>query len=201
VDAHLLHQEAVTLRPATLSVSALETIREGVARLAGRPEYRDRALGRVESLDVAAPHDVYSLGLDALVAGKGLEAAEPVARRVLIMRAADTVATAELDDREGGELSATEGPFAEATASAIARVESWPTVVEGNYELRLLRLPALYFMALWLKDESGNDHVIVPLDPAPAGLDARRGYAEDELLGELRERARSRLGGADDEAN
>ena len=122
----------MTLRPATLSDAALETIREGVARLAGRQEYRDRALGRAESLDIAAPHDVYTLGLDALVAGKGLEAAKPVARRVLIMRAADPVATAEIGNAEAGELSATEGPFAEATARAISRVESWPAVVDGE---------------------------------------------------------------------
>jgi hypothetical protein len=147
----------MALRSLALSDSALETIRAGVARLAARPEYRDRGLGRAEGLDVAAPHDVYTVGLDALAAGGGLEAAEPVGRRVLLMRGADSVATAELDDPEGaGGLSANEGPFAEATARAISRVESWPEVADGDYELRVLRLPALYLMALWLKDESGD---------------------------------------------
>lgn len=194
----------MTLRPAELSDSALATIREGVARLAGRPAYRDRGLGaaRGEDLDVAAPHDVYTLGLDALAAGKGLEAAEPVGRRVLIMRADQPVATAELDDPEGGGgLSATEGPFTEATATAIAQVEDLPAVAAGDYELRMLRLPALYFIGLWLKDESGTDDLIVPLDPAPAGIEPGRPYAEDELLGELRGRARSRLDESDDESS
>lgn len=189
----------MTLRPAALSDSALEAIRDGVAGLARRPEYRDRALGRAEALDVAAPHDVYTLGLDALEAGQGLDAAELVARRVLIMRARDAVATAELDESE--TLSATEGPFAAATAAAISQVESWPAVAEGDYELRVLRLPALYFMALWLKDESGNDDLIVPLEPAPDGIEGGRGYDEEEIVGELRERARARLAEADDEAN
>jgi hypothetical protein len=191
----------MALRSLALSDSALETIRAGVARLAARPEYRDRGLGRAEGLDVAAPHDVYTVGLDALAAGGGLEAAEPVGRRVLLMRGADPVATAELDDPEGaGGLSANEGPFAEATARAISRVESWPEVADGDYELRVLRLPALYLMALWLKDESGDRDLVVPLDPAPAGIEAGRGYDADELLAELRERARSRLEDADDEA-
>jgi hypothetical protein len=191
----------MALRSLALSDSALETIRVGVARLAARPEYRDRGLGRAEGLDVAAPHDVYTVGLDALAAGGGLEAAEPVGRRVLLMRGADPVATAELDDPEGpGGLSANEGPFAEATARAISRVESWPEVADGDYELRVLRLPALYLMALWLKDESGDRDLVVPLDPAPAGIEAGRGYDAGELLGELRERARSRLEDADDEA-
>lgn len=194
----------MTLRPAELSDSALEAIREGVARLAGRPAYRDRGLGgaREEDLDVAAPHDVYTLGLDALAAGKGLEAARPVGRRVLIMRAEQPVATAELDDPEGGGgLSATEGPFTEATATAISQVEGLPAVSERDYELRMLRLPALYFMALWLKDEAGTNDLIVPLDPAPAGIEPGRTYDEDELLGELRKRARSRLEESDDESS
>jgi hypothetical protein len=192
----------VTLRPADLSDSALERIREGVARLAERPEYRNRALGgaRPEALDIAAPHDVYTLGLDALAEGKGLDAAEPVARRVLIMRSDVPVATAELDDRSAG-MSATEGPFTEATAGTISEVESWPAVAEGDYELRVLRLPALYFMALWLKDESGSNDLIVPLAPAPAGIEPGRGYDEGELLGELRERAQSRLDESDDASN
>lgn len=191
----------MALRSVELSDSALETIRAGVARLAARPEFRDRALGGAEALDVAAPHDVYTLGLDALAEGKGLQAAEPVGRRVLLMRDAAPVAAAELDDPEGGGgLSATEGPFAEATASAISRVESWPAVAEGDYELRLLRLPAVYFMALWLKDDAGDRDLIVPLEPAPAGIEAGRGYDAAELFGELRERARSRLENADDEA-
>jgi hypothetical protein len=192
----------VTLRPADLSAAALETIRDGVARLARRPEYRSRAIGAAgpETLDIAAPHDVYTLGLDALAAGSGLEAAEPVARRVLLMRAEEAVATAELADPDAGEgLSATEGPFTASTASTIAAVESWPQVAGGDYELRLLRLPALYLMALWLKDRSGNDDLLVPLDPAPTGLEAGRRYEEGELLRELRELAAARAAVDDDE--
>jgi hypothetical protein len=191
----------VTLRPADLSAAALETIRDGVARLARRPEYRSRAIGAAdpETLDVAAPHDVYTLGLDALASGAGLEAAEPVGQRVLLMRAEEAVATAELADPSAGEgLSTTEGPFTESTAATIAAVESWPQVAEGDYELRLLRVPAVYLMALWLKDRSGGDDLLVPLDPAPAGLEAGRGYGVSELLGELRELAASRAAGDDE---
>jgi hypothetical protein len=56
-------------------------------------------------------------------------------------------------------------------------------------------------MALWLKDDAGKDDLIVPLDPAPVGIEPGRAYDVDELLGELRERARWRLDESDDESS
>ena len=166
-----------------------------MASLARRPEYDDRALGGAErsTLGLSAPHDVYTLGLDELAEGNGLEAAKAVGRRVLIMDAKQPVATAELSDPDGaGGVAANEGPFTESTASTIEKVESWPVVADGDYELRVLRLPALYLMALWLKDEAGNADLLVPLYPAPRGIEPGRGYTEEELLRDLRERATSR---------
>jgi hypothetical protein len=192
----------VTLHTPDLPEPALRAIREGVDHLAGRPEYGDRGLGGADpaALEAAVPHDVYTLGLDAIAGGKGLGSAEPVGRRVLVMEGARAVAAAELTDPEAGQgFSATEGPYTETTARAVREVEGWPVVADGEYDLRLLRLPALYLMALWLKDRDGDADLLVPLDPAPTGIEAGRGYAADELLGELRERARSLLGSQDEE--
>ena len=55
----------------------------------------------------------------------------------------------------------------------------------GNYEVRMLRVPALYVVALWLKDLDGDDDLIVPLVPAPAFLEAGRAYREAEFLDTL----------------
>ncbi len=191
----------MTLHTPDLSEPALRAIQDGVDRLASRPEYADRALGGADpaSLEAAVPHDVYTLGLEAVAAGEALDAAEPVGRRVLVMEGDRAIASAELADPDGGGgFSATEGPYTEATADAVAEVETWPVVAGGEYELRVLRLPALYLMALWLKDRDGDDDLVVPLDPAPPGIEAGRGYSADELLGALRERARSELDSADD---
>lgn len=185
----------MTLHTPTLSESALQTIQQGVDRLARRPEYGDRALGGAdpEKLAVAVPHDVYTLGLEELSEGKGLEAAESVGRRVLIMDDDRPIAAAELPDAKGGGgFAATEGPFTETTALAVQEVERWPVVKKGEYDLRVLRLPALYLMALWLKDRDGDADLLVPLDPAPTGIEAGKGYSAGELLGELQDRARAR---------
>ena len=192
----------MTLYTPDLPEPALRAIQAGVERLASRPEYGDRALGGADpaALEAAVPHDVYTLGLDAIADGKGLGSAEPVGRRVLVMEGARAVAAAELADPEGGEgFSATEGPYTETTARAVQEVEGWPVVAGGEYDLRLLRLPALYLMALWLSDRDGDADLLVPLDPAPTGIEAGRGYPADELLGALRERARALLGSQDDQ--
>ena len=186
----------MTLHTPTLSDSALRTIRDGLGRLASRPEYADRQLAKADRarLAVSLPHDVYAMGLDAIAEGKGLDAAEPVGRRCLVMEGDRPVAAAELADAEGeGDLTTTEGPFTEATARTVREVEAWPQIAEGEYDLRLLRVPALYLMALWLKDRDGSADMLVPLDPAPSGLEAGARYEEGDLLDRLARRARERL--------
>jgi hypothetical protein len=186
----------MTLHTPTMPESALRKIQEGLGRLAGRPEYGDRLLARADAaqLAVSLPHDVYTVGLEAIADGRGLDAAEPVGRRCLVMDGDRPVAAAELGDPEGeGELTTTEGPFTEATARTVQEVEAWPQVADGEYDLRLLRVPALYLMALWLKDREGSSDLLVPLDPAPSGLEAGARYDEGDLLDRLKRRARERL--------
>jgi hypothetical protein len=183
---------AMTLHTPTLSDAALRTLEQGLGELAQRQGFEDRRLAAAApaALAVAAPHDVYSLGLEDLAAGRGLEAAEWVSRRCLILDGDHPIAAAELPDPDGANgFTTTEGRFAATTATAIQGAEDAP----GEYELRLLRIPALYLMALWLKDRNGTDDVLVPLDPAPAELQPNERYSDQQLLERLRDRARSRL--------
>jgi hypothetical protein len=186
----------MTLHTPTLSESALRTIQDRLDGLASRPEYADRLLARADRarLAVALPHDVYAMGLDAIADGRGLDAARRVGRRCLVMEGDRPVAAAELSDPDGeGDLTTTEGPFTDATARTVREVEAWPQVADGEYDLRLLRVPALYLMALWLKDRDGSQDLLIPLDPAPSGLEAGARYEEGDLLERLKRRARERL--------
>ena len=176
LDAYLLHHQeakamAMALRSVELSDSALETIRAGVARLAARPEFRDRALGGAK-LDAAAPHDVYTLGLAALAEGKGLQAAEPVGRRVLLMRDAAPVAAAELDDPEGG--AACRPPRARSPRPQRARSRAWspgPPSLTATTSPRPPPAGPLLHGAL-AQGRRRRPRPDRPLEPAPAGIEA-----------------------------
>lgn len=56
------------------------------------------------------------------------------------------------------------------------------------YELRLLRIPALYVMALWL--HSPTDDLLVPLEPSPIGKEGKPVPTAD-FLAEISDLARN----------
>ena len=58
-------------------------------------------------------------------------------------------------DQNGKNLFAgtNEGPLVEGTAKAIKVAEKQSEIKKGNYEVRLLFIPALHLSALWLVDK------------------------------------------------
>lgn len=184
----------MSLRVPVVSQESVRVVRDNLSQLAGRATFRHRALARVNPLDVALalPHDVYTLGLDDLVRGATLDDAQPVGRRFLVMAGDEAVASAEITG-DGAGFQANEGPFVAATARAVARAEQDPATATGDYEVRVLRLPALYFMALWLKSDGGRPDLVIPMDPAPAPFSAGKSVDVREVVSELANLARRRL--------
>lgn len=147
-----------------------------------------------EQVSLVAPHEMRSLRLDTAAAHGGLEEAEHAGWRYLVQSAGIPVASAQLAPGAaetgggvtgGGEAALSqvnEGPFVQATAAALEQAQSLPQVADGDYEPRMLTIPAIYVAALWLKDLSGDDDLVVPLAPAPSYLEAGRVYAEREFL-------------------
>ena len=183
----------MTLRPARPSPDVVDTVRSHLSSLAAQPEFPKRGLTQSEfsRLELAVPHDVYTLGLEELSVGASIHQAQPVGQRFLVMDGDTPVSSAEVTP-EGGGFQANEGPFVAATAEAIEQAEQDPALADGHYELRLLRIPALYIMALWLKDDDGDGDRIIPLSPAPEPLEAGRHYRPDELMRELTRMAAAR---------
>ncbi|MFE5301984.1 hypothetical protein [Streptomyces sp. NPDC056632] len=80
-----------------------------------------------------------------------------------------------------------EGPYVTATERALIQAEALAT----PYQPRLLSVPELYMLTLWLHTdtdadgattEPGPDDLLVPLAPAPPGIAADRPYRVADLL-------------------
>ena len=97
--------------------------------------------------------------------------------------AADTVLTA-----DGWAFSHFfEGPYVTATEHALRQAET----MQQPYQARLLSVPELYMLTLWLHGDCAADgatghpaatDLLVPLAPAPPGIAAHRPYLVTELL-------------------
>ncbi|MEU5312902.1 hypothetical protein [Streptomyces sp. NPDC021562] len=86
-----------------------------------------------------------------------------------------------------------EGPYITSTERALHQAEALP----GTYQPRLLSLPGLYMLTLWLHGDCAADgaeghpadtDLLVPLAPAPPGIAAHRPHLVAELLPVLTDR-------------
>jgi hypothetical protein len=86
-----------------------------------------------------------------------------------------------------------EGPYVTATEEAVRQAES----LSSPYQPRLLSVPELYMLTLWLHGDltadGGAGHpaasdLLVPLAPAPPGIAAHRPHRFSELLPEIARR-------------
>ncbi|MEV3874356.1 hypothetical protein [Streptomyces sp. NPDC049906] len=80
-----------------------------------------------------------------------------------------------------------EGPYIASTERAVRQAES----LQAPHQPRLLSLPGLYMLTLWLHGDPAADpavgspapdDLLVPLAPAPPGVPAHRVHRVDELL-------------------
>ena len=145
----------------------------------------------------AQPHPVYNLGLQDIADGRGLQAAALTSWRFLLQQGGNTVAAMELAvDKQSGAMSfagVNAGPFVDSTAAALGPDLGQLTAEPGDWAVRLLRIPALYLYAVWLADTAAGKDLLIPLAPAPDGIQAGRPYSWDELSEVLLPLARSRL--------
>jgi hypothetical protein len=153
-----------------------------------------------EELHHSEPHPVYVATLDDLAAGKLLAAAKQTGWRYLLAQNDEVVAEAELTAAVRGATGAkgakaakrgelafaglTHGPFTGATVDGLHAAERLPQVEKADYELRLLKVPAVYLVALWL--HGGNEDILVPLGQPPAGLKKNKAYTEAGVIRALR---------------
>jgi hypothetical protein len=171
-----------------LPPDAIEAVRRTLSATERFPRSRGGALS------LSSPHPIFTVALERLAAGDGLlDAAELVGWRALLEEDKRVVAAVELPGADPGRSGAliNRGPYVESTVAALTTAERHERVASEPVELRLLRVNALYLVALWLHPPEGKDDLFVPLGPAPAPLRAETAYDREELETELFEMARS----------
>ena len=172
-------------------VAAVDVIRRAMRSFAETAAFRTPALraAQPEQLSISEPHPVYLLGLDDLRAGASLARARLVGWRYLVQEGDNVIASAESTLAARGETHTfahfTEGPFVASSAAALSLAKSDPRIAQGTYEQRLLHVPALYVMALWLHEPNGKNDLMIPLAPTPPGIPSGRTVPAAELLGQL----------------
>lgn len=169
-------------------------------RLARSPATELTQLGDadVSAMALAMPHPIYTMSLADLLQRRSIDDVgdnDITGWRYLVQNQERTVASVELAvDPETAQLRFSQiqsEAVAESTEATIGAAQESDVVRGGSFEIRLLRVPALYTVALWLGNpdgQPGND-LMVPLAPAPSGLEANRVYPASEFLEILYQKA------------
>lgn len=142
------------------------------------------------------PHQVFELSLSDLAAQRGFEAARPVSWRYLIVSNQRVVQAAEvLSSPQGGasQFGALTTGHTRGVEDAFHQAEQLPEVQRGPYEIRALRVPALYVMAIWLKDLQGTADRFLLLPPVFEPFKTRVVYDRGDLLAVMHRVAAQRM--------
>ena len=142
-----------------------------------------------ERASLGLAHRIYSLGLDSLL--EGTQAPQLVGLRVYEM--SDNAPQAFFDVSEDEkprllQMSASKNhlePFGRALAKALTTVKE----TDPECELRLFRVPALNFEALWIHYEDGTKDFVIPLHGV-GSLSTIEVVSLEKTLDALREAAR-----------
>lgn len=182
------------LRTPEPPANALNLISDAIRRVSeAAPEAtRTMTIGGAEprELDAVLPLQVYTLGLDAIETGD-LTAATAVGWRYLLMRREHPIAAVELDAPIGrggkpGRLRFShfnEGPFVEESLRAVSQAENMDETAVDDFEIRILRIPALFVMAVWLHGDKKD--ILLPMPPTHEQLNPNEPYTAKKFLSRL----------------
>jgi hypothetical protein len=143
-----------------------------------------------QAMSATQGYQVYSVNLDDLSAGRLLDAARPQSWRYLLLEHGAAVAEADLQTDASGAsrvVAVHRGPSAGGTAQALSAMAGTPALAQDDYEPRLLEIPGVHFVGLWLAGQAGQ--YIVPIAPDRSSLPRNQVLKEEEVLPVLRQQA------------
>jgi hypothetical protein len=149
------------------------------------------------SLELKMCHRHYLLRIAAISNGDGLEAAQFVAVRHLIVVAGQTIGAGEICLGDDGALSKigklSFGNYPQFAADGFDLLAGYAQVQAGKYGAQFLIVPGLSLFCIWLKslDESGD--IIYPIGKGWGMVNSGHAYEAGEFLTILRPYASAAL--------
>jgi hypothetical protein len=155
-----------------------EVLKAGLEHMTSKSAFTSPQLRSIisEKAPVPMPEQalpVYYLGLLDIVKNKDLQASIHSGWKYILKKNDKTIAHAEtvIDPKGRHVFSGTsEGPFIEGLSTAIKVAEEHDEIKVGNFEARLLLIPALHITSLWLVDTEDKSDFVVPIERTPSFL-------------------------------
>jgi hypothetical protein len=144
----------------------------------------------------AAPHRVYTVHLYDLAKSRLLKAATEVAWSYPVFVNSEPIGELEMASKSENRADLKvrafhKTPFTQAIVLALSNAEKSASTRHENYEMRFLKIPAVYFAALWL--HAPKDDLLVPLREPPGRLQSNHEYHEAEVISALQPAAEQAL--------
>ncbi len=174
---------------------AKEAMRSNVSRMMSQQAFHTPHLSRISresgmegpdrvpEVDVALP--TYNLGLEELAREKDIRKAKEVGWRYLLKENREVIASVDVHtkkDERPAFAQTNEGPFVRGVSNALVKVKEVDEAQRRDFEPRVLTIPALHIVALWLKDENGEEDLIMPIEPTPPPLVTGKAMPAREFL-------------------
>nr|MDO8114921.1 hypothetical protein [Candidatus Sigynarchaeota archaeon] len=137
---------------------------------------------------------VFQIGLNDLAKGGTIDVAKQTGWRYLLEHKNSVIASTETvlgPEQKHHFAAVTEGPLVQGTVSAIKAADSLKEISTGEYEVRLLLVPALYAMALWLVNLQKGSDLAIPISPAPPYMTPNKIISLNDLLSLLQKEAKA----------
>jgi hypothetical protein len=171
--------------------AASELLRSTLDAFVVDGQYRLRTLDgkHKDAITLAQAHPVYNVDLKDILERRGLGSAVLTGWRFLLLENHIAIAAAEIAvDGKSGTFrfsSVTTGSQVSATSAAFAAGLRDPQLQTQEWSVRLLRVPSLYLLALWLHDTSGKEDRLEAIGTAPDVIEKGRRYSWSELAEKL----------------
>ncbi len=133
-----------------------------------------------EPVRIAVPHKVFHLSGEQLLRLKNTAAFEDHDRQYLIVNEKEIIAVAGIVETADKKYSVkfNYGEYVTFLKDTLIKLESIEN--KNTYNFSIIKIPALYIMAVWL--QAKNENLFMPFGTSPAEMESYKLYSEEEFF-------------------